>query len=50
MLFGKLMLQNPNVLVMDEPTNHLDMESIEALNIQSSTLISSSKSALWSCA
>jgi ATPase subunit of ABC transporter with duplicated ATPase domains len=32
MLFGKLMLQQPNVLVMDEPTNHLDMESIEALN------------------
>ena len=33
MLFGKLMLQKPNVLVMDEPTNHLDMESIEALNL-----------------
>ena len=33
MLFGKLMLQRPNVLVMDEPTNHLDMESIEALNL-----------------
>ena len=33
MLFGKLMLQVPNVLVMDEPTNHLDMESIEALNL-----------------
>jgi ATPase subunit of ABC transporter with duplicated ATPase domains len=32
MLFGKLMLQRPNILVMDEPTNHLDMESIEALN------------------
>ncbi len=32
MLFGKLMLLHPNVLVMDEPTNHLDMESIEALN------------------
>ena len=32
MLFGKLILQEPNVLVMDEPTNHLDMESIEALN------------------
>ncbi len=32
MLFGKLMLQKPNVLVMDEPTNHLDMESIESLN------------------
>jgi len=33
MLFGKLMLQKPNILVMDEPTNHLDMESIEALNL-----------------
>ncbi|WP_148864072.1 ABC-F family ATPase [Marinobacter fonticola] len=33
MLFGKLILQRPNVLLMDEPTNHLDMESIEALNL-----------------
>ena len=33
MLFGKLMMQKPNVLVMDEPTNHLDMESIESLNL-----------------
>lgn len=32
LLFGKLMLQNPNILIMDEPTNHLDMESIESLN------------------
>jgi ATPase subunit of ABC transporter with duplicated ATPase domains len=32
MLFGKIMMQKPNVLVMDEPTNHLDMESIESLN------------------
>ena len=32
MLFGKIMLQKPNILVMDEPTNHLDMESIESLN------------------
>ncbi len=32
MLFGKLMLQQPNVLLLDEPTNHLDMESIESLN------------------
>ncbi|MHB8622763.1 MAG: ABC-F family ATPase, partial [Sulfuricaulis sp.] len=32
MLFGKLMLQQPNILIMDEPTNHLDMESIESLN------------------
>jgi len=33
MLFGKLILQKPNVMLMDEPTNHLDMESIEALNL-----------------
>jgi ATPase subunit of ABC transporter with duplicated ATPase domains len=33
MLFGKLMLQKPNIMLMDEPTNHLDMESIEALNL-----------------
>ncbi|HXO37526.1 MAG TPA: ATP-binding cassette domain-containing protein [Candidatus Acidoferrum sp.] len=32
-LFCKLMLQKPNVLVLDEPTNHLDLESINALNI-----------------
>jgi ATPase subunit of ABC transporter with duplicated ATPase domains len=32
MMFGRLMLQRKNVLLMDEPTNHLDMESIEALN------------------
>jgi len=33
MLYGKLMLTRPNVLVMDEPTNHMDMESIESLNL-----------------
>ncbi|EGN75919.1 ATPase component of ABC transporter [Idiomarina sp. A28L] len=33
MIFGKLILQRPNILVMDEPTNHLDMESIESLNL-----------------
>ncbi len=32
MIFGKLMLKMPNVLMLDEPTNHLDMESIESLN------------------
>jgi ATPase subunit of ABC transporter with duplicated ATPase domains len=32
-LFCKLMLQKPNILVLDEPTNHLDLESINALNI-----------------
>lgn len=33
MIFGKLMMQKPNILVLDEPTNHLDMESIESLNL-----------------
>ncbi len=33
MIFGRLMLQKPNILLMDEPTNHLDMESIESLNM-----------------
>jgi ATPase subunit of ABC transporter with duplicated ATPase domains len=32
MLFGKLILQKNNIMMMDEPTNHLDMESIESLN------------------
>ncbi|KJF91500.1 ABC-F family ATPase [Photobacterium leiognathi] len=33
MLFGKLIMQRPNILLMDEPTNHMDMESIESLNL-----------------
>lgn len=32
LLFGKLMMEDINVLIMDEPTNHMDMEAIEALN------------------
>ncbi len=32
LLFGKLMMQDINVLILDEPTNHMDMEAIEALN------------------
>ncbi len=32
LLFCKIMLQKPNVLIFDEPTNHLDLESINALN------------------
>jgi ATPase subunit of ABC transporter with duplicated ATPase domains len=31
-VISKMMLQNPNLLVMDEPTNHLDLESITAFN------------------
>jgi ATPase subunit of ABC transporter with duplicated ATPase domains len=33
LIFCRMMLQKPNVLVLDEPTNHLDLESINALNI-----------------
>lgn len=33
LLFGKLMMQETNILIMDEPTNHLDIEAIEALNL-----------------
>ncbi len=31
LVFSKLAIARPNVLVLDEPTNHLDLESIEAL-------------------
>jgi ATPase subunit of ABC transporter with duplicated ATPase domains len=31
LMFSRLALERPNVLVLDEPTNHLDLESIEAL-------------------
>ena len=31
LVFSRLTLEQPNVLVLDEPTNHLDLESIEAL-------------------
>jgi ATPase subunit of ABC transporter with duplicated ATPase domains len=31
LIFSRLGMENPNVLVLDEPTNHLDLESIEAL-------------------
>lgn len=33
LIFGKLMMSSPNVMVLDEPTNHMDMEAIEALNM-----------------
>ncbi len=31
-MFSRVMMQDPNVLIMDGPTNHLDLESITALN------------------
>ena len=31
LVFSRLAITRPNVLVLDEPTNHLDLESIEAL-------------------
>lgn len=31
LVFARLGIAEPNVLVLDEPTNHLDLESIEAL-------------------
>ena len=30
-IFARLSVEKPNVLVLDEPTNHLDLETIEAL-------------------
>ncbi|MGE0815976.1 MAG: ABC-F family ATP-binding cassette domain-containing protein [Vicinamibacterales bacterium] len=32
LLFCRIMLLKPNVIVLDEPTNHLDLESINALS------------------
>jgi len=31
-MFSRIMLQEPNCLVLDGPTNHLDLESITSLN------------------
>ena len=31
-MISRMMLQNPNVIVLDQPTNHLDLESIQAFN------------------
>jgi ATPase subunit of ABC transporter with duplicated ATPase domains len=33
MIYGKLMLTRPNVMLLDEPTNHMDMETIESLQL-----------------
>lgn len=31
-MFAKMMLMEPNVVMLDDPTNHLDLESITSLN------------------
>ena len=31
-MFSKMMITEPNALIMDEPTDHLDLESISSLN------------------
>jgi len=31
LIFARLAVDHPNVLILDEPTNHLDLEAIEAL-------------------
>ncbi|HEY0731992.1 MAG TPA: ATP-binding cassette domain-containing protein [Chitinophagaceae bacterium] len=31
-MLSRMMLQNPNLIVLDQPTNHLDLESIQAFN------------------
>ena len=31
-MISRMMLQNPNVVILDQPTNHLDLESIQAFN------------------
>ena len=31
-MLSKIMLSQPNFLLMDEPTNHLDLESVTSLN------------------
>jgi len=31
LIFGRIIVEKPNVLILDEPTNHLDLEAIHAL-------------------
>lgn len=33
-MIARMMLQNPNVVLLDQPTNHLDLESIQSFNEQ----------------
>ncbi|MDX2022905.1 MAG: ATP-binding cassette domain-containing protein [Deltaproteobacteria bacterium] len=45
-MFSRLMLQDPNTLLLDQPTNHLDLESITALN---NGLLKTDSSMMFSC-
>jgi ATPase subunit of ABC transporter with duplicated ATPase domains len=45
-MLSRLMLQDPNTLVLNQPTNHLDLESITALN---NGLLKSEASMVFSC-
>ncbi|MBZ5855940.1 ABC-F family ATP-binding cassette domain-containing protein [Flavihumibacter profundi] len=31
-MLSRMMLQNPNLIILDQPTNHLDLESIQSFN------------------
>ncbi len=31
-MVSRMMLQNPNLIILDQPTNHLDLESIQSFN------------------
>ncbi|MCF8342160.1 MAG: ATP-binding cassette domain-containing protein [Chitinophagaceae bacterium] len=33
-MLSRMMLQNPNCIILDQPTNHLDLESIQSFNEQ----------------
>ncbi|MES2646086.1 MAG: ATP-binding cassette domain-containing protein [Bacteroidota bacterium] len=33
-MISRMMLQNPNCIILDQPTNHLDLESIQSFNEQ----------------
>jgi ATPase subunit of ABC transporter with duplicated ATPase domains len=45
-MLSRLMLQDPNTLVLNQPSNHLDLESITALN---NGLLKSEASMIFSC-
>jgi len=45
-MLARLMLQDPNTLLLNQPTNHLDLESITALN---NGLLKSEASMIFSC-